>query len=109
MCIKAIGQQLQEVDPTLALGRREVGEQLVADKRAVAVLALVPRAGVIHLDMRRHLQTHLQQRFLHGMERGAVVQQDPVDLPLGNRHTDVRTRSSNSVADKADGLCYFVG
>ena len=44
-------QQLQEVDPTLALGAGKPGKPLIADMRAVAVLPLVARGGIIRVDI----------------------------------------------------------
>jgi len=49
-------QQLQEVDSTLASCALEPGEELIAYMSAVPVLARMPRAGIVHIDVVGHLQ-----------------------------------------------------
>src|SRR4051794_28799131 len=46
-------EDFQEIEPALALGALEAGEQVVADLGAVAVTPPVPCPGVVHLDKRR--------------------------------------------------------
>jgi hypothetical protein len=73
-------QQFQKVDPALTLRALEPGEQLIADEGAVAVLAVVPRPGVVHLNMIRHLQSRLQQPILLGVEVLVLLREQMVQL-----------------------------
>ena len=54
-------EDLQEVEPALALGAGEEGEQLVADVGAGTIVPLVPRPGVVHLNVGRDRQGRRQE------------------------------------------------
>ena len=51
-----IAQQLQEVNPAFAPGALEPGEELIAYMSAVPVLARMPCAGIVHIDVVGYLQ-----------------------------------------------------
>ena len=61
-------QQLQKVDPALALGGLKPRKIWVANLRHVAVLALMARAGVIDADIGGAGQSSLGQRILPAMK-----------------------------------------
>ena len=44
-------QHGQEIQPALAVGAGKISEELVAHLSAIAVLALVPGTGVVHLNV----------------------------------------------------------
>ena len=62
-------QNLQKIYPALAFVAFEIREPFVADVGAVAVFAVVPRPGVVDVDMARGLQVRRQDILLFGMER----------------------------------------
>src|ERR1700677_2471503 len=54
-------EDLQEVEPALAVGALKASKEVVADFSAVAVTALVTGPAVVPLGIGRHLQRSRQQ------------------------------------------------
>ncbi len=77
-------QQAEEVQPALARRGAEPGEVPVADLRAGAVRAPVPRAGVVHRDPARRLQPGAQHVAGLGDEAVLAGDQQPHQLALGD-------------------------
>ena len=77
-------EDLQEVEPALAVGALEAGEQLVADVGAVAVVSLVPRPGIIHLHVGRDRQGRRQQLGLLLVEGLGLLGEDAAELAGGD-------------------------
>ena len=82
-------QQLQEIDPTLAVGAREVGEPFIADVGAVAVVALMACGGVVDVDVAGQFQAHPQQGLFLRVEvlidlgdDGTELARRDIDAPL---------------------------
>jgi len=75
-----LAQDAQEVEPALAVGTLEVGEQFVADVQTGAGLPLVPRPRIVHADVRRRLQAGGQQLLLLLVEGVPALGQEVVEL-----------------------------
>ena len=73
-------QNLQEVQPAFAVGALEVGEQVVADRGAIAVLAVMTGPGVVGADVRRRGQPRRQHLVLLLVKGSLVFGQDAVEL-----------------------------
>jgi hypothetical protein len=71
---------VQEVQPALAVTALEGGEQVVANRHALAILALMARPGVIGADVRRLGQPRRQHLGLFLMESVFPFRQDVVEL-----------------------------
>ena len=82
----AAAQELEKVDPALALGALEPREPLVADVRAVAVLALVTRPRVVDVDVPRDPQTHREDSVLLPVEPFFAFNDQRVQLARRDRH-----------------------
>ena len=79
---------LEEVEAALRAGRPEVHEEIVADRRAIAVLGLVAGAGVVDVDPRRGLQAGPQHLLLLPGDAPGVRVQEAPDLALGDVQAD---------------------
>lgn len=77
-------QQAQKVDPALAVGAGEVGEQLVANVSTVAVVARMARTRVVDLNVLRALQRRLQQGFLLAVKVIVTGRDQGTELPGGD-------------------------
>ncbi len=74
-------QQLQEVDSAFASGTLEPSEELIAYMSAVPVLARMPRAGIVHIDVVGYLQTGRKHAILLKVESIFLFGQDSTNLP----------------------------
>ena len=73
-------QDLQEVEPALALGAGEEGEQLVTDVGADTIVPLVPRPGVVHLSVGRDRQGRRQEFGLLLVKDVLSLGEDPAEF-----------------------------
>lgn len=81
-------QHLQEVYATLALRRRERGEERVGDHGGIGILVQVSGSGVIGLKIARHLWSRRQQGVLSLVELFVAFRQLAIDL--AGRYVDVQ-------------------
>ena len=77
-------EQFQEVEPALARGAGEAGEELIADLGAGAIVPLVPRPGVVHLDVVRDRQGRRQEFGLLLVEGRVLLGEDAVEFAGGD-------------------------
>ena len=59
------------------------GKEVVANVGAVAIFALMPGAGVIHIDVAGHLQGHGKDVVFFRMKAIFILDEEVVDLPGG--------------------------
>ena len=81
-------QQIEKVQPGLGGSRGEPGEAVVADLRAKAIFGFMPCAGVIDRYPRRCLQAGAQHVAGLIEEDTLLVDQQPLDLALRDRHAE---------------------
>lgn len=79
-------QQVEEVQPALALPRAEPGEIVIADMGAESVPSGMPRAGVVHRHPGRCRKSRPQDVAVLRKETVLSLDQQPHHLPLGDRH-----------------------
>ncbi len=84
--IVAVGtaQQLEEVDTAFRGGGFEVGEALVADVGAVAVLPAMARTCVVDMDVSAGGQAREQQLFFFLVKALVLLGEDAVELAGGD-------------------------
>ena len=80
-------QDLQKVQPALAVGALETGEQIVADHRAIAIAPLVSGSGIIRADVHCRLQPRCPHFVFLLMEKVLVLRQQAIEFAFGNIHT----------------------
>lgn len=77
-------ENLQKVDPALAFGTLEIGENFVADVGAVAVFPVMPRPGVVHVQIPGNRDAGPEDFLLLGVEGVLALQEDSGNLAQGN-------------------------
>lgn len=77
-------KQLQEVNPTLAVGAREVSEQLIANVGTISILTLMTRAAIVDMDVVGVLKPNAQQRLLLRVKFLLALGEDRADLAGGD-------------------------
>jgi hypothetical protein len=77
-------EDLQEVEPALAVGAGEGGEPFVADLGAGPIVPPVPRPGVVHLDVGRDRQGRRQEFGLLLVEGVLPLGEDAAELAGGD-------------------------
>ena len=102
-------EMLEEVEAALRAGRPETREEVVADRRAIAVPGLVAGAGVVGADPRRRLQAGPQHLLLLPGDAPGIRGREPPDLALGDvqadrgRHLRDPSRRRPALAARHDG------
>ena len=79
-----IAQQFHEVDPAFASGAFKPGKKFIAYMCAVTVFARMPRPGVVHIDIVRHIQTGTKHAFFFQVKVLFLLCQYPTNLPFGD-------------------------
>ena len=93
----ARAEMLEKVETALRAGRPELGEEIAADHRAVAVRRPMPGAGVVDVDPRRGFHANPQHVPLLLDDDPGVLVQKPPHLALGDVQAHVVQQCHNAV------------